>query len=261
MTLIQFSNVSKQFERGGERFWASRNINLTVEEGEFLTVIGPSGCGKSTVLNMCAGIMKADGGTITYRGRQVDKINTSVGYMTQKDNLLPWRNVKSNIAIGLEIKGVDKKEREKICDHYIEMVGLKGFEKHYPQELSGGMRKRASLAKLLAYNPETLLLDEPFGALDAQMRLILQDKLLEIWKETGKTIIFVTHDLDEAVILGDRVAVFSKRPGTIKFMEEIHIPRPRDVINVRTSEEFLKAHTKLWNALKNEFEMEVEAAR
>jgi NitT/TauT family transport system ATP-binding protein len=257
MALIQFSNVSKQFERNGEQFWASRNINLTVEEGEFLTVIGPSGCGKSTVLNMCAGVMKADGGTITYRNKQVDRINTNVGYMTQKDNLLPWRTVKNNIAIGLEIKGVSKKEREKICEQYIEMVGLKGFEKHYPQELSGGMRKRASLAKLLAYNPETLLMDEPFGALDAQMRLILQDKLLEIWKETQKTIIFVTHDLDEAVIMGDRVAVFSKRPGTIKFVEDINIPRPRDVVNARLSEDFLKAHSKLWNALKDEFEMEV----
>lgn len=257
MALIQFSNVSKRFERNGEQFWASRNINLTVDEGEFLTVIGPSGCGKSTVLNMCAGVMKTDGGTITYRGKQVDRINTNVGYMTQKDNLLPWRNVKNNIGIGLEIKGISKKEREKICERYIEMVGLRGFEKHYPQELSGGMRKRASLAKLLAYNPETLLMDEPFGALDAQMRLILQDKLLEIWKETQKTVIFVTHDLDEAVTLGDRVAVFSKRPGTIKFVENINISRPRDVVNTRFSDEFTKAHSKLWNALKDEFEMEV----
>ncbi|MBS4208172.1 ABC transporter ATP-binding protein [Bacillus sp. FJAT-50079] len=257
MRFIQFANVSKQFERNDETFWATRNINLEVEKGEFLTVIGPSGCGKSTLLNMCAGIMEATEGTIIYDGKQVEKVNTKVGYMTQKDNLLPWRSVTKNVELGLEIQGVSRKEREKTVRRYIEMVGLDGFENHYPQELSGGMRKRVSLAQLLAYNPETLLLDEPFGALDAQLRLIMQDKLLDIWKETKKTIIFVTHDLDEAVTLGDRVAVFSKRPGTIKLMEKINIPRPRDVYNLRLTNEFMKAHATLWNALKDEFELEV----
>ncbi|WP_066400488.1 ABC transporter ATP-binding protein [Neobacillus mesonae] len=257
MALIKFSGVSKQFERNDETFWATRNINLEVEKGEFLTVIGPSGCGKSTVLNLCAGIMTADEGSIMYDGKPVNKVNTKVGYMTQKDNLLPWRTVMKNVELGLEIQGISRSEREKRCRRYIEMVGLDGFEKHYPQELSGGMRKRVSLAQLLAYNPETLLLDEPFGALDAQLRLIMQDKLLEIWKETKKTIIFVTHDLDEAVSLGDRVAVFSKRPGTIKMVEKINIPRPRDVYNIRLSPEFSKAHTTLWSALKDEFELEV----
>lgn len=257
MALIQFSGVSKQFERNDETFWATRNIHLEVEKGEFLTVIGPSGCGKSTVLNMCAGIMTADEGSIMYDGKPVNKVNTKVGYMTQKDNLLPWRTVMKNVELGLEIQGISRSEREKRCRRYIEMVGLDGFEKHFPQELSGGMRKRVSLAQLLAYNPETLLLDEPFGALDAQLRLIMQDKLLEIWKETKKTIIFVTHDLDEAVSLGDRVAVFSKRPGTIKMIEKINIPRPRDVYNIRLSPEFSKAHSTLWSALKDEFELEV----
>ncbi|AZU62618.1 ABC transporter ATP-binding protein [Neobacillus mesonae] len=257
MALIKFSGVSKQFERNDETFWATRNINLEVEKGEFLTVIGPSGCGKSTVLNLCAGIMTADEGAIMYDGKPVNKVNTKVGYMTQKDNLLPWRTVMKNVELGLEIQGISRSEREKRCRRYIEMVGLDGFEKHYPQELSGGMRKRVSLAQLLAYNPETLLLDEPFGALDAQLRLIMQDKLLEIWKETKKTIIFVTHDLDEAVSLGDRVAVFSKRPGTIKMIEKINIPRPRDVYNIRLSPDFSKAHTTLWSALKDEFELEV----
>ncbi|ULT58725.1 ABC transporter ATP-binding protein [Neobacillus drentensis] len=257
MALIKFSGVSKQFERNDETIWATRDIHLEVEKGEFLTVIGPSGCGKSTVLNMCAGIMKADEGSILYDGKPVKKVNTKVGYMTQKDNLLPWRTVMKNVELGLEIHGISRSEREKRCRRYIEMVGLDGFEKQYPQELSGGMRKRVSLAQLLAYNPETLLLDEPFGALDAQLRLIMQDKLLEIWKETKKTIIFVTHDLDEAVSLGDRVAVFSKRPGTIKMIEKINIPRPRDVYNIRLSPEFSKAHTTLWSALKDEFELEV----
>ncbi|MDM5333970.1 ABC transporter ATP-binding protein [Ureibacillus composti] len=251
--MIQFTNVSKRFTRDGESFLAAQNINLDVKEGEFITVIGPSGCGKSTVLNMCAGLMKPNGGKIYYRGKQVDKINTRVGYMTQKDNLLPWRTVKANVEIGLEIQGMRAQEREKESAKFIEMVGLKGFEKHYPQELSGGMRKRVSLAKILAYNPETLLMDEPFGALDAQLRLILQDKLLEIWKNTNKTIIFVTHDLEEAITLGDRVAVFSKRPGTIKSIHEVNLPRPRDTFNVRYTEEFKNIQTKLWDALKEEF--------
>ncbi|MDM5225196.1 ABC transporter ATP-binding protein [Cytobacillus sp. NJ13] len=255
--MIQFKNVSKRFEREGNSFWAAKNINLDIQEGEFITVIGPSGCGKSTVLNMCAGLMKPNGGEIYYRGKQVEKINTKVGYMTQKDNLLPWRTVKGNVEVGLEIKGLSAKDREKESSKFIEMVGLQGFEKHYPQELSGGMRKRVSLAKILAYNPETLLMDEPFGALDAQLRLILQAKLMEIWKETKKTIIFVTHDLEEAITLGDRVAVFSKRPGTIKLIQDVNLPRPRDTFNIRFTDEFSKVHTNLWDALKEEFIEEV----
>lgn len=256
MGLIQFKNVSKRFERDGKSFWAAQNINLDVKEGEFVTVIGPSGCGKSTVLNMCAGLMKPNGGEIFYRGQRVDKINTQVGYITQKDNLLPWRTVKGNVEIGLEIKGLSAKAREIEGAKYIEMVGLKGFENHFPQELSGGMRKRVGLAKVLAYNPETLLMDEPFGALDAQLRLVMQDKLLEIWKETKKTIIFVTHDLEEAITLGDRVAVFSGRPGTIKLIEDVNLPRPRDTFNIRFTEEFSKLHSQLWDALKVEIKEE-----
>lgn len=257
MNLIQFKNVSKRFERDGKFFWAAQNINLDVKEGEFVTVIGPSGCGKSTVLNMCAGLMKPNGGEIFYRGQRVDKINTQVGYITQKDNLLPWRTVKGNVEIGLEIKGLSAKEREVESAKYIDMVGLNGFENHYPQELSGGMRKRVGLAKILAYNPETLLMDEPFGALDAQLRLLLQDKLLEIWKETKKTIIFVTHDLEEAITLGDRVAVFSGRPGTIKLIQDVNLPRPRDTFNIRFTKEFSDLHAQLWDALKVEIKEEV----
>lgn len=256
MGLIKFNNVSKRFERDGKSFLAAQNIHLDVKEGEFITVIGPSGCGKSTVLNMCAGLMKPNGGEIYYRSQLVDNINTQVGYITQKDNLLPWRTVKGNVEIGLEIKGLSAKEREIEGAKYIDMVGLQGFEKHYPQELSGGMRKRVGLAKILAYNPETLLMDEPFGALDAQLRLVMQDKLLEIWKETKKTIIFVTHDLEEAITLGDRVAVFSGRPGTIKLIQDVNLPRPRDTFNIRFTDEFSKLHSQLWEALKVEIKEE-----
>ncbi|KAB2330753.1 ABC transporter ATP-binding protein [Cytobacillus depressus] len=257
--MIEFTNVSKYFERDGKRVLAAKDINLKINQGEFLTVIGPSGCGKSTVLNMCAGLMKPSFGEVKYKKQLVNGINTSVGYMTQKDNLLPWRTVRGNVEIGLEIRGIGKKERERESASFIEMVGLKGFENHYPQELSGGMRRRVSLAKMLVYNPETLLLDEPFGALDAQLRLILQDKLLQIWQETGKTIIFVTHDLDEAVLLGERVAVFSKRPGTIKKVEEVKLPKKRDVYNLRMTDEFRKVHANLWQSLREEFVEEVNA--
>ncbi|MEH7345108.1 ABC transporter ATP-binding protein [Bacillus sp. JJ1532] len=257
--MIEFTNVSKYFERDGKRVLAAKDINLEINQGEFLTVIGPSGCGKSTVLNMCAGLMKPSFGEVKYKKQLVNGINTSVGYMTQKDNLLPWRTVRGNIEIGLEIRGIGKKDRERESAAFIEMVGLKGFENHYPQELSGGMRRRVSLAKMLVYNPETLLLDEPFGALDAQLRLILQDKLLNIWQETGKTIIFVTHDLDEAVLLGERVAVFSKRPGTIKKVEEVNLPKKRDVFNLRMTDEFRKVHANLWQSLREEFVEEVNA--
>ncbi|MFM1654902.1 ABC transporter ATP-binding protein [Brevibacillus sp. B_LB10_24] len=256
--MIQFNHISKSFERNGKRFLATKDVNLHIAEGEFLTVIGPSGCGKSTVLNMCAGLMKPSSGEVLYRGQLVTGVNTKVGYMTQKDNLLPWRTVKGNVEIGLEIRGMSAREREEQSSAYIELVGLKGFENHYPQELSGGMRKRASLAKMLVYNPETLLLDEPFGALDAQLRLILQDKLLQIWRDTGKTIIFVTHDLDEAVSLGQRVAVFSKRPGTIKSVKEVNLSGKRDVFNIRFTDEFRRVHASLWEALKEEFMEEEE---
>jgi NitT/TauT family transport system ATP-binding protein len=255
--MIKFKNVSKVFERDGQPFLAAREINLHIEQGEFLTVIGPSGCGKSTVLNMCAGLMKPNGGHVEYKGKNVKGINTKVGYMTQKDNLLPWRTVQGNVEISLEIRGLGKEEREKESAVFIEMVGLKGFEKYYPSELSGGMRRRVSLARMLVYNPETLLLDEPFGALDAQLRLVLQKKLLEIWKETGKTIIFVTHDLDEAVALGQRVAVFSKSPGTIKVIEKVNLPAHRDVFNLRNNKEFMNVHAKLWSSLRDEFVEEV----
>ncbi|MEH7123435.1 ABC transporter ATP-binding protein [Bacillus sp. JJ1773] len=257
--MIEFTNVSKYFERDGKRVLAAKDINLEINQGEFLTVIGPSGCGKSTVLNMCAGLMKPSFGEVKYKKQLVNGINTSVGYMTQKDNLLPWRTVRGNVEIGLEIRGIGKKDRERESASFIEMVGLQGFENHYPQELSGGMRRRVSLAKMLVYNPETLLLDEPFGALDAQLRLILQDKLLNIWQETGKTIIFVTHDLDEAVLLGERVAIFSKRPGTIKKVEEVNLPKKRDVFNLRMTDEFRKVHANLWQSLREEFVEEVNA--
>lgn len=252
MALIEFVGISKYFYRHGKVIQAVQDVNLRIEEGEFVTVVGPSGCGKSTLLNMISGLMKPSKGYMTYRGKKVEDVNPNVGYMTQKDNLLPWRDVRANIGIALEIRNYSKKEKEKLIDEYIELVGLKGFEKHYPHELSGGMRKRVSLARTLVYNPETILMDEPFGALDAQLRLILQAELLRIWEEKKKTVIFVTHDLDEAVTLADRVVVFTSRPGTIRKVKEVPLPRPRDVFQIRFSEEFGRIHSELWELLSQD---------
>jgi NitT/TauT family transport system ATP-binding protein len=250
--MIRFRNIYRSFTRGGKLVPAVENINLDIEEGEFIAIVGPSGCGKSTLLNMMAGLMKPTRGHVEYRDQKVTGINTKVGYMTQKDNLLGWRDVAGNISISLEIKGIPTNERKKITQEYIELVGLKGFENHYPNELSGGMRKRVSLARTLVYNPETILMDEPFGALDAQLRLILQEELLRIWEAKKKTILFVTHDLEEAVTLADRVVVFTGRPGTIRTVKTIDLPRPRDVFNIRYTEEFGKIHSELWDMLSQD---------
>ena len=182
-----------------------------MHQGEFLAVVGPSGCGKSTLLNMAAGLLAPSAGKVFYRGAPVRSPNTDVGYLTQRDTLLPWRTVEDNVAIALELRGESRADRHRTAHAWLDRVGLSGFEKSYPAQLSGGMRRRACLARTLAYEPETILMDEPFGALDAQLRLVMHDELLKLWTGTRKTIVFVTHDLAEALTLADRVAVFSPR--------------------------------------------------
>ena len=229
-----------------------QDVTLTIEPGEFVAFVGPSGCGKSTLLNMVAGLLQPTRGTVRYGGTPVTAVNTRVGYMTQMDNLMPWRTVAGNIALPLEIRGVPAAQQKPRVQDFIRLVGLEGFEQHYPAELSGGMRKRVALAQMLVYDPETLLMDEPFGALDAQLKLVLHEYLLNLWSRTNKTILFVTHDLAEAITLADRVIVFSGRPGRIKHIQPIGLPRPRDVYQVRFSEEFRRLHEVLWDKLKDE---------
>jgi len=250
--LIQLDDVAKQFYRKGQAVLACRNINITINRGEFVSIVGPSGCGKSTMLNMIAGLMRPSAGTITYGGEAVKDLNRRAGYVTQRDNLLPWKNVEGNVGVALEVTHVDRETRRRKVQEYINLVGLSGFEKHYPAELSGGMRKRVGLARTLIYDPETMLMDEPFGALDAQLKLILHDELLKLWERTKKTIVFVTHDLTEAVSLSDRVIVFSSRPGRIKLVQDIDLPRPRNVFKVRFTERFGELHEKLWSALEED---------
>jgi NitT/TauT family transport system ATP-binding protein len=214
--------------------------------------VGPSGCGKSTLMNMIAGILPIEEGSILHEGRAVSGINRAVGYMTQQDAVLPWRTVADNVDLPLRLHGMRAGARRDRVAAMLAAVGLNGFERAFPGELSGGMRKRVALAQLLAYEPGTLLMDEPFGALDAQLKLLMQEQLLRIWTERRQTVVFVTHDLAEAITLAQRVVVFSGRPGRIKQIETIALPPTRDVFRVRFLPEFEAAYTTLWDALSPE---------
>jgi NitT/TauT family transport system ATP-binding protein len=256
--MIEVRDVSKSFARRGVTTEALRHISLTVQDHEFVTLLGPSGCGKSTLLHAIAGLVAVTHGDIQYGERRVAGLNVGVGYMPQKDTLLPWRTVEGNVAIALESRrDVSPRERRARVAEQLRVVGLAGFERHYPSELSGGMRRRVILARALVQDPDTLLMDEPFGPLDAQLRLAMQSELLRIWEQTRKTVVFVTHDLDEAIALADRVLVFTARPGRIKCEVRIEIPRPRaDAFAVR-SHPFYQAYARqIWDALKLELDAE-----
>ena len=247
-TIIRTEQLSKSFIRNDQEFTVLNGINLEIEQGSFVVIVGPSGCGKSTLLNIIAGLLPATSGKVYYKESLVVHPRLEVGYLTQKETLMPWRSIASNIEMPLEIRGVKKELRQRTVHELIQKVGLEGFEKHYPHELSGGMLRRASLARMLSPAPETLLMDEPFGALDAQLRLELQGELLKLWFGSEKSFLFITHDIEEAIILGDRVVVFGSA-GRIVCDEPIHLPRPRDVAQTRFLPEFTQIHRRLWNAL------------
>lgn len=224
---IEISGVSKWFRRNGEEIPAMRETSLSIEAGRFVSIIGPSGCGKSTLFNIIAGLMPPSTGKVLADGENIVGKTGYVGYMLQKDMLLPWRTILDNIILGMEIRGVPYKEATERALPLMEKYGLKGFDKHYPRELSGGMRQRAALLRTLLYDRDIILLDEPFGALDAQTRLMMQNWLLQIWADFGKTVLFVTHDIDEAIYLSDDIYVFSSRPGRIKTKITVTMERPR----------------------------------
>lgn len=252
---IQFKDVTKKFIPSAGRtptLTAVSDIDFEVRTGEFVAIVGPSGCGKSTLLNLTAGLMRPSSGTVVYDDRPVSRVNTKVGYVTQRDNLLPWRNVYDNVAIALEVARVRRSERRSRVAAALTQVGLTGFEHHYPTELSGGMRKRVTLARTLVYGPETLLMDEPFGALDSQLKQLLQEELLRIWTETKSTVLFVTHDLEEAVTLADRVVAFTARPGRIRGILDVGLDRPRDVFGIRFDPRFREVHAALWELVKSD---------
>lgn len=243
--VIDFEEVVAQF--GALRAMGPTSLN--VRRGEFLAIVGPSGCGKSTLLNMVAGVLTPAEGQVRYKGEQVAGINHDVGYLTQKNYCLPWRTVEGNIRLPLEFRGFPKADIEKRVAEALKVVGLRGFEKAYPKQLSGGMLQRVMIARTLAYEPDIYLMDEPFGSLDAQLRTKMHGELLKLWQDTGATFVFVTHDLHEAITLADRVVVMSKRPGRIKLVVDIDLPRPRDVIAIQSDPAFGRYFTQLWSAL------------
>ena len=249
---IEGRNVNLTFRppnRGPVR--ALHGFDIEIEEGEFLSIVGPSGCGKSTFLNVVLGLIKPDSGDVRMRGRPIEGPGSDRAMVFQEFGLLPWRTVQNNIELGLELKGVPSGARRDTSQRFIEMVGLAGFEGHYPHELSGGMKQRVGLARALATDPDVLLMDEPFAALDAQTRDIMQVELLRIWQEARKTVLFVTHQIDEAIYLSDRVMVMTKRPGHAKKIFKIDLPRPRDY-EMRVTPEFNELKLEIWHALKDE---------
>lgn len=251
---LRLENVTKQFDVRGskERFTAVDNIDIDVADGEFLVLVGPSGCGKSTLLDLLGGLSTPTSGRILLDGKPVTGPGLDRGIVFQQYALLPWRTARHNIEFGLEAKGLPRKERRELAEHYLELVGLTGFGDLYPHELSGGMKQRVAIARSLAFDPEVLLMDEPFAALDAQTRESLQDELLRIWKATGKTILFITHGIDEAIYLGQRVAVLTSRPGRIKTFVDIDIDRSGE--DVRSNEQFRTYRHHIWTLLHGEVE-------
>ena len=228
MPKLVVSGIRKAFTRAGsDPTPVLHDISFTAEPGEFVAIVGPSGCGKTTLLRILDGLVESDGGSITVEGRIVRKPGTDRGFVFQGDSLLPWRTVIGNITLGLEIQGRDRASRRATAEALVQRVGLAGFERHFPHQLSGGMRQRVNLARALAVGPDVLLMDEPFAALDAQTRELMQAELLRIWSEERRNVVFITHQIEEAVYLADRVLVFSSRPSVVKATFAIDLPRPR----------------------------------
>jgi len=254
---IELRNLGVRFASGTE---AVRQVDLAVAPGEFVAIVGPSGCGKSTVLNAIASLITAAEadvtGEILVDGRDARRRSPrelQLGYVFQRDCLLPWRTIAANVQVGLEIRRMPEPQRARRVAELLDMVGLSGFEDHFPHQVSGGMRQRTSLIRTLAYDPQVILMDEPFGALDAQNRMILQAELLRIWERTHNTILFVTHDLGEAITLAQRVILFSQRPGTVRRVYDIDLPHPRDPFALRGSPQFGLLETTIWQTLREDF--------
>ncbi|WP_243141169.1 ABC transporter ATP-binding protein [Alkaliphilus pronyensis] len=228
------------------------NIDFTVKEKEFLAIVGPSGCGKSTLLNIMSGLLKPTGGEILLEGEALSSTTKRIGYISQTDTSMPWRTAISNVELGMEIKGVSKKKRREIALKLMQDAVLAGFEKSFPYELSGGMKKRVDIIKVLAIDPEIIFMDEPFGALDVFTREMLQNYILSLWEKTKKTIIFITHDLTEAITLAGRVIILTNRPATVKSEYKIDLPRPRSSFDIRYDKKFIELHKRIWEDLKSE---------
>jgi NitT/TauT family transport system ATP-binding protein len=248
---LEVIGLRKSYARDGRTLEVLDLGRLSVADGEFVTVVGPSGCGKSTLLHILGGFISAEAGAIRVHGREVVGPGPDRGMVFQEFSLFPWRTVSGNVGWGLEVRGARTAERQAVVDRYLQLTGLSEFRDHLPGELSGGMKQRVALARVLAFDPEVLLMDEPFGSLDAQTRETMQEELIRIWERTGKTIFFVTHDIDEAVYLGDRVLVLSARPARVREEVAVALPRPRGVV-ARKSTAFLECKNRIWDLIREE---------
>jgi NitT/TauT family transport system ATP-binding protein len=248
---LELRGVSMIYEQRGKRFEALRDVSLQVDAGEFIAIVGASGCGKTTLLRIVDGLKSPTRGQVWVDGKPVQKPGPDRGFVFQQDALFPWRTVLDNVIFGLEVQGRSKKAARLRADGLLRLVGLSGFEQHFPHELSGGMRQRANLARALTIDPDVLLMDEPFASLDAQTREIMQAELLRIWRGNRKTVLFVTHQIDEAVFLADRVVVMTSRPGQVKAVLDVNIERPRD-LSIKRTPPFLELVDEVWKLIEEE---------
>jgi NitT/TauT family transport system ATP-binding protein len=259
-SVLVADRVTKVFTAGGKNIIALRDLSLEVNEGEFVCLIGASGCGKTTLINMFAGFLQPTAGEVRLRGSPITGIEPKCGMVFQSYALFPWKTVRGNVEFGLKMKGVAGADRHRIADRFITLVKLQGFENHYPAELSGGMQQRVTLARILAANPEVLLMDEPFAALDAMTRQVMQEELLRIHEESRKTTLFITHHVDEALILADRIIVLSARPGRVKAIIGNTLPRPRRV-DIQLSPDFARLKAEIWAYVEEEVMRHIETTK
>lgn len=253
LTAIELRGVTMAYRSRGAEYTAVRDVDLAVQRGRFVSVVGPTGCGKSTILNAVAGLLAPATGEVLVDGEPLRGLNRKAGYMFQQDALLPWKTVLDNVAFGPQLRGVAKGDRLGVARDWIARVGLSGFENSYPHQLSGGMRKRTAVAQCWVGDPEMLLMDEPFGALDVQTRQVMENELLGLWTGSDKTVLFVTHDLDEAISLSDEVVLLSAGPASrIVGTYPVELPRPRDLLDIRTTPEFRDIYRAIWSDLRDE---------
>lgn len=240
-TKLKVSNISKTFFNKKDYFTAIEDVSFDVRDGEFLVILGPGRCGKTVLLNIIAGLVEKTSGSVIYDGKEINGVDPEMGMVFQKTALMPFKTVMENVELGLKFSGMDKKKRREICQKYIDLVGLQGFENSYPNALLGGMKQRVGIARAYANNPKLLIMDEPFGALDAQTRYSMQNEVLRIWEQEKRTVIYVTNNIEEAIYLGTRIVLLSKCPASVKAEYTIDLPRPRDMV----SDEFMNLRTKI----------------
>jgi len=253
LELLNISCIFRAKDDQTQRYTAVADTTLRVRAGEFVSVVGPTGCGKSTLLNVGAGLLEPSSGEVKVFGQPLEGINARAGYMFQSEALMPWRSAMDNVMLGLQYRGMPDAKARELASEWLARVGLAGFGDRYPHQLSGGMRKRAALAQVLALDPDIILMDEPFSALDIQTRQLMENEVLALWASKKKAVLFITHDLDEAIAMSDRVVVLSAGPATRPIGEfEIDLPRPRDVAEVRTHPRFVELHSQIWAVLRDE---------